>query len=160
MIRMLEKGQRVRLDMKLDVAMTKADSGFNIIAEIPGTDLKDEIVQLGGHFDSWHGGTGATDDGSGSAASMEAVRILQNMASKYGIHPRRTIRISLWGSEEEGLIGSREYVAQYYGKREGGNQGGQAFGGGQSGELKTTPAYDKFSVYFNHDNGSGRIRGV
>jgi carboxypeptidase Q len=157
-VRMLEKGTRVRLDMRLDVATTKADSGFNIIAEIPGTDLKDEVVQIGGHFDSWHGGTGATDDGAGAAACMEAVRILETMAQKYDMHPRRTIRISLWGSEEEGLIGSREYVSQVYAHREG-NGGSQTFGGG-SGPLVKKPAYDKFSVYFNDDNGTGRFRGI
>jgi carboxypeptidase Q len=160
-VRMIQKGQRVRLDMRLDVTFTKADSGFNIIAEIPGSDLKDEIVQVGGHFDSWHGGTGATDDGSGTVASMEAMRILQVMGQKYGMKPRRTIRIGLWGAEEEGLIGSRQYVSEVYGQREttGGQQQFGGFGGG-GGPLKTTPEYDKFSVYFNHDNGTGRFRGV
>ena len=155
-VRALEQGTPVRLDMKLDVTFTKADSGFNIIGEIPGTDLKDEVVQIGGHFDSWHGGTGATDDGAGTGACMEAVRILQTLAQKYNMHPRRTIRISLWGSEEEGLIGSREYVSQVYAKREG-DQG--MFGRG-SGPLTKTAAYDKFSVYFNDDNGTGRFRGI
>ena len=158
MIRMIQKGQRVKLDMKLDVAMTKADSGFNIIGEIPGTDLKDEIVMLGGHFDSWHGGTGATDDGSGTAACMEAMRILKTVMQKYGLTTRRTIRIGLWGAEEEGLIGSREYVSQYFARREGAT-GGQGFGGG-GGTLVKTPEYDKLYVYLNHDNGTGRIRGI
>ncbi len=158
MIRMLQKGQRVKLEMKLDVATTKADSGFNIIGEIPGTDLKDEIVMLGAHFDSWHGGTGATDDGSGTAACMEAMRILKTVMQKYGMTTRRTIRIGLWGAEEEGLIGSREYVSQYFAKREGAT-GGQGFGGG-GGTLVKTPDYDKLYVYLNHDNGTGRIRGI
>ncbi len=158
-VRMLKKGEKVRLEMMLDVAITKADSGFNIIAEIPGTDLKDEVVMLGAHFDSWHSGTGATDDGTGTAACMEAMRILQVIAEKDGLRPRRTIRVGLWGAEEEGLIGSREYVSETFARREGA-AGAPPFGGGGGGELKKTPAYDKFSVYFNHDNGTGRIRGI
>ena len=158
-VRMIEKGEHVRLAMNLEVATTKADSGFDIIGEIPGTDLKDEIVMIGGHFDSWHSGTGATDNGTGTAACMEAMRILETVMQKDGLRPRRTIRIGLWGSEEEGLIGSREYVASVFGKREGGTPG--AFGGAaMGGTLKTTPEYDKLSVYLNLDNGSGRIRGI
>lgn len=156
-VRLLQKGEKVRLEMMLDVAISKADSGFNIIAEIPGTDLKDEVVMLGAHFDSWHSGTGATDDGTGTAACMEAMRILQVLAEKHGLRPRRTIRVGLWGAEEEGLIGSREYVSETFARREG--EAGP-LGGGGGGELTKTPAYDKFSVYFNHDNGTGRIRGV
>jgi hypothetical protein len=158
-VRMLRMGEKVRLDMNLEVAMTKADSGFDIIGEIPGTDLKDEVVMIGAHFDSWHSGTGATDNGTGSAACMEAMRILETVMKNDGLKPRRTIRIGLWGSEEEGLIGSREYVSAVFGKREG-DTGGGFPGGGGGGELKTTPEYDKLSVYFNHDNGSGRIRGI
>ena len=158
-VRMLRMGEKVKLDMNLEVAMTKADSGFNIIGEIPGTDLKDEIVMIGAHFDSWHSGTGATDNGTGSAACMEAMRILETVMKNSGLKPRRTIRIGLWGSEEEGLIGSREYVSAVFGKREG-DAGGGPPGGGGGGELKTTSEYDRLSVYFNHDNGSGRIRGI
>jgi hypothetical protein len=157
-VRMLRMGEKVRLDMNLEVAMTKADSGFDIIGEIPGTDLKDEVVMIGAHFDSWHSGTGATDNGTGSAACMEAMRILETVMKNDGLKLRRTIRIGLWGSEEEGLIGSREYVSAIFGKRAGDTGGGLPGGGG--GELKTTPEYDKLSVYFNHDNGSGRIRGI
>ncbi|HUI09221.1 MAG TPA: M28 family peptidase [Bacteroidota bacterium] len=158
-VRMIEKGEHVRLAINLEVATTKADSGFDIIGEIPGSDLKDEIVMIGGHFDSWHSGTGATDNGTGTAACMEAMRILETLAQKDGLRPRRTIRIGLWGSEEEGLIGSREYVSAVLGRREGGTPG--AFGGpAMGGELRTTPEYDRFSVYMNHDNGSGRIRGI
>jgi carboxypeptidase Q len=156
--RMARRGEKVRLEMELEVATAKADSGFNIIGEIPGTDLKNEIVMIGGHFDSWHGGTGATDDGTGVAACYEAMRILKVLGDKYGLHPRRTIRIGLWGAEEEGLIGSREYVSEVFGKREAG-EGGGMFGGG-GGEVKKGPEYDNFSAYFNHDNGSGRLRGV
>jgi hypothetical protein len=158
-VRMLRMGEKVKLDMNLEVATTKADSGFNIIGEIPGTDLKDEIVMIGAHFDSWHSGTGATDNGTGSAACMEAMRILETVMKSSGLKPRRTIRIGLWGSEEEGLIGSREYVSAVFGKREA-DPGGGFPGGGGGGELKTTPEYDKLSVYLNHDNGSGRVRGI
>ncbi|MCX6143459.1 MAG: M20/M25/M40 family metallo-hydrolase [Ignavibacteriales bacterium] len=155
MVRMIQKGQKVRLEMALDVAWTPADSSFNIIAEIPGTDLKDQVVMLGGHFDSWHGGTGASDDGTGVAAVVEAVRILKAL----NLQPRRTIRIGLWAAEEEGLIGSRSYVTQHFGEMVGGGGGmGGMFGGG--GELKKQPDYEKLSVYFNHDNGSGKFRGI
>jgi len=154
--RMVEDGQKVKVEMALDVAWTPADSTFNIIAEIPGTDLKDQIVMLGGHFDSWHGGTGATDDGTGVAAAMEAVRILESL----GVKPRRTVRVALWAAEEEGLIGSRTYVAQHFGERVGGGGGMAAMMGGGGGELKLKPEHEKLSVYFNHDNGSGKFRGI
>lgn len=154
LVRMMKKDQKVKLEMTLDVAWTPADSSFNVIAEIPGTDLKDEVVLLGGHFDTWHGGTGATDNSSGSAACMEAVRIIKTL----GLQPRRTIRIGLWAAEEEGIIGSREYVSRHYAAREGGG-GGFPMGGG-AGELNKKPDFDKLSVYFNHDNGTGKIRGV
>jgi hypothetical protein len=151
MVRMIQKGQKLKMEMELEVEFTKADSGFNIIAEIPGTDLKDEIVMIGAHFDSWHAGTGATDNATGSAVCMEAIRILQTL----GLKPRRTIRLGLWGGEEQGLLGSRAYVAKTFAEFEGGRQPG-----GQGGELKTKPAYEKFSVYFNNDNGTGKVRGV
>ena len=88
--------------------------GYNTIAEIPGTDLKDEIVMLGGHMDSWHAGTGATDNGAGCAVGMEALRIMQAL----GLKPRRTIRVALWSGEEQGLLGSRAYVAEHFGRFE------------------------------------------
>jgi carboxypeptidase Q len=158
-VRMLRQGEKVKLEMDLQVATTKADSGFNILAEIPGTDLKGEVVMLGAHFDTWHGGTGATDDNTGTAACMEAMRILQVLAEKHGLKPRRTIRIGLWGAEEQGLIGSREYVSQTYARRDTGS-GGSFSGGGGGGAISKTGLYDSLSVYFNHDNGTGRIRGV
>jgi carboxypeptidase Q len=155
-VRMIQKGQKVTLEMSLEVAFTKPDSGFNIIAEIPGTDLKDEIVMVGGHFDSWHAGTGATDDGTGSAAAMEAVRILKAT----GLQPRRTIRVGLWHAEEEGLLGSAGYVAKHFGERKGGDRLAMMMGMGGGGSLTTLPEHEKLSVYFNHDNGGGRLRGV
>lgn len=120
-------------------------NSFNIIGEIPGTDprVKDEVVMIGAHFDSWHMGTGATDNGAGSATMLEAMRILKALDLK----PRRTIRIGLWTGEEQGLIGSRQYVAKHLASRD-------------STGLHTTPAWEKFQGYFNVDNGGGKIRGV
>ena len=129
------------------------------MAEIPGTDLKDEIVMLGGHMDSWHSGTGATDNAAGVSVGMEAVRILKALDLK----PRRTIRIALWSGEEEGLLGSRAYVKEHFGSSEGGMGGGGGGGGGgnrPAPKILTKPDYDKFSGYFNLDNGTGKIRGI
>lgn len=154
-VRMVEKGEKVQLEMQLDVAWSKPDSGFNVLAEIPGTDLKDEIVMIGGHFDTWHAGTGATDNSSGTAVCLEAVRILQTL----GLKPRRTIRVGLWGGEEQGLYGSREYVAEHLAERQSNDMLGMMMGR-NSGPLVKKPAYEKFSVYFNNDNGTGRVRGV
>jgi Zn-dependent M28 family amino/carboxypeptidase len=137
------------MELKLEVAFSEADSmGYNIIAEIPGTDLKDQYVILGGHFDSWHAGTGATDDAAGVAVCMEAVRLIQSL----GVKPRRTIRIALWGGEEQGLLGSRGYVSDHLAKRD----------TTAKGELKLEykPEFDKTSAYFNLDNGTGKIRGI
>jgi carboxypeptidase Q len=152
-IRMMEKGQKVRMAIALDVVMSKPDSSFNIVGEIPGTDLKDEIVMVGGHFDSWHAGTGATDNATGTAACMEAVRIIQ----KLGLKPRRTIRIGLWGGEEQGLLGSRAYVSKHFAEQEGDFLSAMM---GKAGPVTKKAEFDKLSVYFNHDNGTGRFRGV
>lgn len=152
MVRAIQKGQKIKMEMNLEVEFTKPDSAFNIIAEIPGTDLKDEVVMVGGHFDSWHAGTGATDDGTGSAVCMEALRIIKTL----GLQPRRTIRIGLWAGEEQGLLGSRAYVKKHFGEREGGIT--TFMGGG--GNLVTKAEHAKLSVYFNHDNGTGKFRGV
>lgn len=149
LVRMIRKGEKPKIEMNLEVSFGKPDSLYNVIAEIPGTDLADEVVMLGGHLDSWHGGTGATDDATGCGAAMEAVRILKALDLK----PRRTIRIALWDGEEQGLNGSRAYVKKHFGFREEGKDG-------QQGELRLLPAAEKFSVYFNHDNGTGRFRGV
>ncbi|GJQ21906.1 MAG: hypothetical protein HBSIN02_22610 [Bacteroidia bacterium] len=154
-VRMIQKGQKVTMEMNLEVEFSKPDSSFNVIAEIPGTDLKDEVVMIGAHFDSWQGGTGATDNATGSAVCMEAVRILK----KTGLKPRRTIRIGLWGGEEQGLHGSREYVKEFLGERKQSDMMSMIMGGG-GGALETKPAYEKFQVYFNNDNGTGRVRGV
>jgi Zn-dependent M28 family amino/carboxypeptidase len=130
---------------------------YNTIAEIPGSDLKDEVVMLGGHLDSWHAGTGATDNGAGVAVTMEAVRIIQALNLK----PRRTIRIALWSGEEQGLLGSKAYVAEHFGKLEPlPATGGMPAASAGASRLVTRPEYEKFASYFNLDNGTGKIRGV
>ncbi|MFN2515747.1 MAG: M20/M25/M40 family metallo-hydrolase [Pyrinomonadaceae bacterium] len=157
--RMIEAGEKVKMTVDLDVTWQDADPmGYNTIAEIPGSDLKDEIVMLGGHLDSWHAGTGATDNGAGVAVTMEAVRILQTLNLK----PRRTIRIALWTGEEQGLLGSRAYVAEHFGKFESAplTPGAQPSPSSTPATLVTKPEYEKFSSYFNLDNGTGKIRGV
>jgi carboxypeptidase Q len=160
MIRILEKGVPVEMETEVKAVYQDTDlNGYNIVAEIPGTDLKDEIVMVGGHFDSWHAGTGATDNAAGSAVAMEVVRIIQSL----GLKPRRTIRIGLWGGEEQGLIGSRAYVAKHFAERQaaaGAAGGGGGGFGGPTGPLTLKPAHEKFAGYFNLDNGTGKIRGV
>ena len=138
-------------------SMTQNDT----IAEIPGTDKKDEVVMLGAHLDSWHTGTGATDNGAGSIVMMEAVRILKALDLK----PRRTIRIGLWSGEEQGLLGSQWYVAHHFGSRpeskDPDRKGDPTVLRRDSGPMSIKPAeQSKVSVYFNVDNGSGKIRGV
>jgi hypothetical protein len=161
--RMIEAGEKVKMTVDIAVEWQDVDPmGYNTVAEIPGTDLKDEIVMLGGHLDSWHAGTGATDNGAGVAVTMEAVRILQALK----LQPRRTIRIALWTGEEEGLLGSRAYVAEHFGKIEMPAAGAPVSTGPAPapsptpGVLVTKPEYEKFSSYFNLDNGTGKIRGV
>ena len=178
-VRMLQAGEPVKMTVDLAVAYQDTDlMGYNTIAEIPGTDLKDEIVMLGGHMDSWHSGTGATDNAAGVAVAMEAVRIIQAL----GLKPRRTIRVALWSGEEQGLLGSRAYVAKHFGALQtqpttsavpaAGGASTNAMGGGsgngngngaapQAGPTLVKKAdYDKLSAYFNLDNGTGKIRGV
>jgi len=162
--RMLLAGENVRMEVNIGVEWQDADlMGYNTIAEIPGSDptLKDEVVMLGGHMDSWHGGTGATDNAAGVAVAMEAMRIIQAL----GLKPKRTIRIGLWTGEEQGLLGSAAYVAQHFGKLEPGNPGVVRPGTPNSQpaappKLVTRPEYEKFDCYFNLDNGTGKIRGV
>ena len=137
-------------------AMTQNDT----IAEIPGTDKKDEVVMLGAHLDSWHAGTGATDNGAGTIVMMEAVRILKALDLK----PRRTIRIGLWSGEEEGLLGSEWYVEHHFGSRpeskDPERKGDPSVRRRENGPMAIKPEQAKVSVYFNIDNGSGKIRGV
>ncbi|HEV7475621.1 MAG TPA: M20/M25/M40 family metallo-hydrolase, partial [Pyrinomonadaceae bacterium] len=161
--RMIEAGEKVTMTVDLAVDWQDKDPmGYNTVAEIPGGDLKDEVVMLGGHMDSWHAGTGATDNGAGVAVAMEAVRILKTLNLK----PRRTIRIALWTGEEQGLLGSKAYVTEHFGKRETPAAGATASPAPSPipspvlGALVTKPDYEKFSSYFNLDNGTGKIRGV
>ncbi|MGB7202706.1 MAG: M20/M25/M40 family metallo-hydrolase [Pyrinomonadaceae bacterium] len=159
--RMIDAGEKVTMTIDLAVQYQDDDlNAYNTIAEIPGSDKADEIVMLGGHLDSWHGGTGATDNGAGCAVMMEAVRIIHTL----GLKPRRTIRIALWSGEEQGLLGSRAYVRQHFGYR--GDGTANPFGGGGGGQgqaalpLTKLADYEKFSAYYNIDNGTGKIRGV
>ncbi|MBC8032116.1 MAG: M20/M25/M40 family metallo-hydrolase [Pyrinomonadaceae bacterium] len=156
-VRMIEAGEKVKMTVDLAVDWHDADPmAYNTIAEIPGTDLKDEVVMLGGHMDSWHGGTGATDNAAGVSVAMEAVRILQALNLK----PRRTIRVALWSGEEQGLLGSRAYVAKHLGGMITPTQHAASPAPPLAPSLVTKPAYEKFSGYFNLDNGTGKIRGV
>jgi carboxypeptidase Q len=162
--RMIEAGEKVKMTVDLAVEWQDADPmSYNTVAEIPGTDLKDEIVMLGGHMDSWHAGTGATDNGAGVSVAMEAVRILQAVHLK----PRRTIRIALWTGEEQGLLGSKAYVAEHFGKLETPAATASVTASDSpspsptpAAKLLTKPEYEKFDAYFNLDNGTGKIRGV
>ena len=157
--------RKVPVEMAVDVKSqfeTGNGNSWNTIAEIPGTDKKDELVMTGGHIDSWHAGTGATDDGAGVAITMEAMRILQSL----GVKPRRTIRIGLWGGEEQGLLGSRAYAEEHLGKRQepvrpqGGDSGLPSYMRPEQGTLMIKPEQAKISAYFNIDNGTGKLRGI
>jgi len=161
-VRLLAAKKDVELELNVksnfyEDAMTQNDT----IAEIPGTDKKDEVVMLGAHLDSWHSGTGATDNGAGSIVMMEAVRILKAV----GVKPRRTIRIGLWSGEEQGLLGSQWYVAHHFGTRpeskDPERKGDPTVTRRDAGPMTIKEAeQSKVSVYFNVDNGSGKIRGV
>jgi carboxypeptidase Q len=155
-VRLIQAGEKPKMSVELKVEWQDADPmGYNTIAEIPGGDLKDEVVMLGGHMDSWHAGTGATDNGAGVAAAMEAARIIQAL----GLKPRRTIRVALWTGEEQGLLGSKAYVAKHFARFDPppATLGGTAPAGAK---LITTPEYNNLDAYFNLDNGTGKIRGV
>ena len=141
-VRTLEK--KIPVTLQMDIANTFYDAdqnAFNVLAEIPGTDKADEVVMIGAHFDSWHSGTGATDNAAGSAVMMEAMRILKTS----GVKLRRTVRIGLWGGEEEGLLGSKAYVKAHFGDPE---------------TMQLKPEHAALAGYFNVDNGTGTIRGV
>ncbi len=159
LVRMVQAGEKLTVTLDLAVEFQDKDlMGYNTVAEIPGTDLKDEVVMLGGHLDSWHSGTGATDNAAGCSVGMEALRIIKALDLK----PRRTIRIALWSGEEQGLLGSRGYVKEHFGYLGDGTQGAAlgAMAGGPPAKLTTKPEYEKFSSYFNFDNGGGKIRGI
>jgi len=143
LMRMIDRKIPVKVSMSVAARITDNVDGFNVVAELPGSDpaVKDEIVMLGGHFDSWHSGTGATDNGAGSAAAMEAIRILKAIGAK----PRRTIRVVLWTGEEQDYFGSVGYIERHFGDPK---------------TMVLKPEHAKLAAYFNLDNGAGRIRGV
>ncbi|MDQ2655849.1 MAG: M20/M25/M40 family metallo-hydrolase, partial [Bacteroidota bacterium] len=147
-VRQLRQGAATALELTLQTEFTPSVRGFNVIGEIPGTDLGDEVVMIGAHLDSWHSSTGATDNAVGSAVMMEAMRLIASVGTK----PRRTIRIALWGGEEQGLIGSRSYV-----KRKLGERLDQSY---PYDSIRLTAEGEKFSVYFNMDYGAGKYRGI
>lgn len=142
-MRLLDLHQPVSLSLSLTSRFDDNVDGFNVIGEIPGTDprLSSEVVMLGGHLDSWHTGTGATDNGAGSAVALEAMRILKAI----GVKPKRTIRVALWTGEEQDYFGSMGYVQKHFGDPK---------------TMQLRPEHAKLDVYFNVDNGAGRIRGV
>jgi hypothetical protein len=143
MVRVLDKNVPVRVELNTQVQFhdEKGENGFNLIADLPGGDLKDEVVLLGAHLDSYPWATGATDNAAGVSVMMEAMRILRTV----GATPRRTIRVGLWGAEENGLLGSRAYVAAHL---------------ADARSRAPKPDHARLSAYYNVDNGTGRIRGV
>jgi hypothetical protein len=152
MVRLLEKGVAVKVELSVGARYYDDDPmSYNLIGEIAGTDLKDEVVMLGGCLDSWHAGTGATDNAAGAAVALEVMRLLKALDLK----PRRTVRIGLWSAEEQGSLGSRAYVAAHLGRRV-----ADAPGPAARAHFEFKPEYEKFSGYFNLDYGTGRIRGV
>jgi carboxypeptidase Q len=155
--------QKKDVTLELNVSNTFYDDDpmqYDTIAEIPGADKKDEVVMLGAHLDSWHAGTGATDNGAGTIVMMEAMRILKTL----DIKPRRTIRIGLWSGEEEGLLGSQGYVEQHFGARpamdDPNMKGMPTLLRREAGPVTVKPEQARVSAYFNVDNGTGKIRGV
>ena len=173
LVRMIQCGEKPVMAVDLRVQYQTEDlMAYNTVAEIPGTDLKDEVVMVGGHLDSWHIGTGATDNAVGVTAAMEAVRIIKALDLK----PRRTIRIGLWSGEEQGLLGSKAYVSQHFGsltnraiseriaapKDESDEESSQPRRQERVRRTRVVKQkeYDKLSAYFNLDNGAGKIRGI
>jgi carboxypeptidase Q len=160
--RMVEHHVPVTVEVNIETRFTgDHEHGFDTVAEIPGTDpvLKDQVVMVGGHLDSWISGTGATDNGAGSIVAMEAVRILKAL----DLHPRRTIRIALWSGEEEGLFGSQGYVKLHFGTFAAPatpDAAGTPGFMGRHGALTTTAEWEKLDAYYNLDNGTGKVRGV
>jgi carboxypeptidase Q len=160
-VRLLDNGVPVQLELDVRTTFHEDDrTSANVIADLPGSDLADEVVMLGAHLDSWHGGTGATDNAAGVAAAMEAMRLLKTL----GVQPRRTIRLALWTGEEQGLLGSRAYAAAHLGHRSEPKdetmRGLPFFLRPFAGTLETKGDHARFDAYFNLDYGTGRIRGL
>ncbi|HEV3471258.1 MAG TPA: M20/M25/M40 family metallo-hydrolase [Pyrinomonadaceae bacterium] len=148
--RMIRRGERVEVAVNLRVEFDDTDPmAYNTVAEIPGTDLKEEVVMLGAHLDSWHTATGATDNAAGVGIMMEAVRILRAL----DLRPRRTVRIALWTGEEQGLRGSRAYVREHFGPE-------PATTPAEAARPRFKPEHGRLNVYFNADSGTGAIRGI
>lgn len=164
LVRLAQAGEPLRAVVELQADYhTDNLMPANTLAEIPGTDLAEELVMLGAHLDSWHSGTGATDNAAGSVVVMEAVRILQTL----GLKPRRTIRAALWTGEEQGLLGSKAYVTEHFGTPQTppgtpprDESESPLVPRGMASAVDKKPAYDRLSAYFNLDNGSGKIRGI
>jgi hypothetical protein len=172
LVRMIKAGEKLKMEVNLQTQFYTNDvMAYNTIAEIPGSDLKDQIVMLGAHLDSWQSGTGATDNGAGVACTMEAMRILSAIKA----HPRRTIRIGLWTGEEQGILGSRAYVTEHFGYYTNGAMPAPQARSDRPASANDEPdrnareekrklirrsEYDRLSAYFNLDNGAGKIRGV
>ena len=160
--RLLDRKTEVEVEVDVKAAFHEDDTnGYNVVAELPGTDKKGELVMLGAHLDSWHPGTGATDDAAGSAVMMEALRILKAIDAK----PKRTVRIGLWGGEEQGLLGSRAYVAEHFASRPEPKEAGpdelpSFMRNDPPAPITLKPEHAKLSAYFNLDNGTGKIRGI
>ena len=158
-LRHLKDEETVELEIRVDAQFHDEDNNaYNTVGEIPGSDLVQELAMVGAHLDSWHAGVGATDNAAGSSVALEAVRILTAIGAK----PRRTIRIALWGGEEQGLIGSREFVKEHLASRpeDPEQKGLPSFLRDETGPLTLKPLHEHFSAYFNLDNGSGKIRSV
>ena len=160
--RLIERKIDVLVELDVRTTFYEDDTnGYNVVAELPGGDRKAELVMIGAHFDSWHPGTGATDNAAGSAVMMEAIRILKATGAK----PRRTIRIGLWGGEEQGLIGSRAYVSDHFASRPQppeprGDEAPAFLRNDPPAPMTLKPEHAKLAAYFNLDNGTGRIRGI
>ncbi len=149
-LRLLHKGIEVQMALEIRARYTNEDlTEHNVIAEIPGTDLAHEVVMFGAHLDSWHTGTGATDNGAGSAVMMEVARILMATITETGVRPRRTLRLALWTGEEQGILGSRAYVREHFANT-------NPFGN----PSEVYPLQDSISAYYNFDHGTGKIRGI
>ncbi len=162
LVRALKDKKTVKLRVNVAARFTDETDqpGYNTLAEIRGSSKADEIVMLGAHMDSWHTGTGAADNAAGVAVMMEAMRILKAVGAK----PRRTIRVALWSGEEQGLIGSQAYVAKHFARypepADAAQKALPASLRDPTGPLQKQRDYDRFSAYFNMDNGSGRFRGI
>jgi carboxypeptidase Q len=160
--RLLDRKTEVEVEIDVKAAFHEEDpNGYNVVADLPGTEKKGELVMVGAHLDSWHAGTGATDNAAGSAVMMEVIRILKAVDAK----PRRTVRIGLWGGEEQGFLGSRGYINEHFASRpepkEPGPDEMPSFMRNEPpAPMTLKPDHAKLSAYFNLDNGTGKVRGI